>query len=99
MYVCKAAAKDLTLQVKYPDFETLPSDFCIRVDREKMCRAVSCLISNAVKFTPSGGRVTVSCKLVDKTIFRVMDLHKRRGRVVKKLLIEVSDTGIGLTQV
>ncbi|WP_281756181.1 hybrid sensor histidine kinase/response regulator transcription factor [Neptunitalea chrysea] len=53
----------------------------IFIDRQKVCRIVANLLSNALKYTSSGGQITVKA-IVDK------------GQ--KLLTMEVSDTGIGI---
>lgn len=40
--------------------ECLSTNFVVMADREKFSRVIFNLISNAIKFSPSGGRVTVS---------------------------------------
>jgi signal transduction histidine kinase len=43
----------------------VPEDLAVKVDRAQVERALINLGSNAVKFTPSGGRVTIDAALVD----------------------------------
>ena len=61
--------------------ELSPLFFHVRADREMMRQAVFNLISNALKYTPQGGTVTVHL-LVDEAI----------GQVT----VEVTDTGVGI---
>ncbi len=49
-----AAARGLTLHAELP--ETVP---LVRADRQQIIQAVSNLITNALNYTPAGGRVTV----------------------------------------
>jgi signal transduction histidine kinase len=53
----------------------------LRGDRDRIAQAVDNLVSNAIKFTPDGGRVTV----------RLL----REGEMA---VVEVADTGIGISQ-
>ena len=53
----------------------------VRGDRDRLAQALDNLVSNAIKFTPEGGRVVV----------RLM----RGGR---RAVLEVSDTGIGISE-
>jgi signal transduction histidine kinase len=48
-------AKSLTYSVD------LPSDCWVLADRDKLVQVLLNLVSNAVKFTPAGGRVTLDC--------------------------------------
>lgn len=64
------------------DLEKLEADF----DAEKIQDAVTNLISNAIKFTPEGGKITV--------LLKVMASGPHKGQI----LIQVKDTGIGMTE-
>jgi signal transduction histidine kinase len=61
--------------------EPIDPELVVRVDRGQLERSLINLGSNAVKFTPPGGRATIGAAEVE-------------GRVV----ITVSDTGIGIPQ-
>lgn len=54
----------------------------IRADMERLVQAFSNLISNAIKFTPDGGRITIAARPLDEEHFEVT----------------VSDTGIGISK-
>ena len=61
-----------------------------------MAQVIRNLLSNALKFTPSGGRVTISASHIHDTIIY------KDGTVSgfqKLLRIEVKDTGAGISQV
>jgi signal transduction histidine kinase/CHASE3 domain sensor protein len=53
----------------------------VRGDRDRLAQALDNLVSNAIKFTPAGGRVVV-----------------RLGREHDRAVLEVADTGIGISQ-
>ncbi len=72
----QAAATGITLGA-----EVLPVFFHVYADREMMRRAVVNLISNAVKYTPQGGTVSVK-----------MRVDEAAGEVS----VDVSDTGVGI---
>jgi two-component system sensor histidine kinase GlrK len=56
-------SKKINLDLKMD--EPLPE---IPMDREKILQALRNLVGNAVKFTPEGGRVVVSARLVDREV-------------------------------
>jgi signal transduction histidine kinase/CHASE3 domain sensor protein len=53
----------------------------VRGDRDRLAQALDNLVSNAIKFTPAGGRVSVRLASDDE-----------------RAVLEVSDTGIGISQ-
>jgi len=60
----------------------LPGDpVMVRADRDKVMQILINLLANAVKFTPTGGRVT-------------LDVAQRAG--VSAMFIRVTDTGVGI---
>ncbi len=61
------------------------------IDKERMSQAISNLLSNALKYTPDNGKITISLKRVKDTIGDIktsMDC----------LRIEVQDTGVGIPE-
>lgn len=70
-----ANEKNITLTL-----EPSPLYLPIHADRDLMLQAVINLISNAIKYTPNDGRVTVRSQLEDT-----------------KIVIEVEDTGVGIS--
>jgi PAS domain S-box-containing protein len=59
---------------------------CIISDEQRLAQVIANLFSNAVKFTPQGGNITLR---IHKTL-------EKNGVIT--LLFEVSDTGIGITK-
>ena len=72
-----AASKGVTLEAE-------PQDVCgyVVCDRSRVMQVLSNLIGNAIKFTPTQGRICVSCQ--------------RTGLEGDKVQISVSDTGEGI---
>ena len=68
----------------------------INVDKNKIIQVIRNLLSNALKFTPRGGRVTISASHIHDSI-----THKdgSSGGMKQLLRIEVKDTGAGISQV
>jgi signal transduction histidine kinase len=56
----QATAKSLTLEYQRGD-----SDLAVVADREKLRQVVLNLLSNAIRFTPSGGRIILSSRAID----------------------------------
>ena len=71
----QAAAKSLTLE-----YLPCPPTLAALADREKLRQILLNLLSNAVRYTPSGGRVTVSAEARDAATVAIM----------------VRDTGVGI---
>ena len=58
------AAKELTLDVRLPEDDAAPT-VPVCADREKLSQILLNLLSNAAKFTPAGGTVTVEVRPID----------------------------------
>ena len=78
----QASAKGIDLRLKLP--AKLPA---ILGDKERLAAVMSNLIGNAVKYTPSGGQVEITC---------TTDQDTESGREPTSLRISVSDSGIGI---
>ena len=80
----QAEAKGIDLRLRLP-----PKMPVIRGDKERLAAVMANLVGNAIKYTPSGGHVEVSCA-VEK------DSEQAQGSGV--LRISVSDTGVGIDE-
>lgn len=77
-YVDVAQQKGVTLYM-----EVSQEPLAIFIDRQKVCRIVANLLSNALKYTPTGGQITLKAWVDD---------------FQKSLMLEVRDTGIGMDE-
>ncbi|WP_372073312.1 ATP-binding protein [Tistrella mobilis] len=66
----------------------LPVHSAIRGDRRLLRRAIDALLSNAIKFTPTGGHITVS--------LRNTTLPHPEGSPIAGVEVSIADTGIGI---
>lgn len=79
--------KDLSEQknIRFSFTTTIPL-LMMRFDTDKIFKIVSNLLSNAFKFTPEGGEISVN-----------LQLHNKEDKETE-LLIQVADSGIGIKQ-
>ena len=79
--------KDLSEQknIRFAFSATIPS-LIMKFDTDKIFKIVSNLLSNAFKFTPEGGEISVALQL------------KNREEGSNELLIKISDSGIGIAE-
>jgi PAS domain S-box-containing protein len=82
----QVAAKSLVYECTFPDEELR-----VRADPEKVVQILINLVSNAVKFTSPGGRVTLSA--VPATLTRLTPDRSSDQRAVE---FRVADTGMGI---
>jgi two-component system, OmpR family, phosphate regulon sensor histidine kinase PhoR len=100
----QAAAKEVTLENRFSDLAVI-----VRADEEALRQILNNLIDNAVKYTPPGGRVTVSgqadgsvvlCEVTDTGPGIPAEHHSRLFerfyRVDKARSRELGGTGLGL---
>ncbi|MDO4171380.1 MAG: two-component regulator propeller domain-containing protein [Prevotellaceae bacterium] len=60
----QAASKQITLSFDHPELETLP----VWIDLSQFDKVLMNLMSNAIKYTPAGGRIAISLAKQEKTM-------------------------------
>ncbi len=103
----RAEARNLRLSL---DLGTLDDETLVMADEEAIRQILDNLIDNAIKYTPDGGAVSVSCRLADDAIdLEVADtgigiprddlprVFERFYRVDKARSRELGGTGLGLS--
>jgi len=83
----------ITLQTDYGDHPGIMSG-----DAMKIRQIVDNLLSNALKFTPRGGKVTLRTRKVKREGLEVRGKGKDDSRNTDWIEISVTDTGIGITE-
>lgn len=73
-----AAERDIALTLNLPDARVI-----VNGDKQKLSRIITNLVSNAIKYTPDGGKIQVSVKADNEA---------------RKVCLSVSDTGIGIPE-
>lgn len=79
------SARSKNISLSYSFENSIPE---LSIDRNKFTRILSNILSNAIKFTPKGGAVTLRCRFEDE------DCPDSSGTLVTT----VSDTGIGMSE-
>ncbi|MFV0592009.1 MAG: two-component regulator propeller domain-containing protein [Draconibacterium sp.] len=91
----KFAAREKNIQLEY---EGLNEDLFMFVDIDKLEKIFANVLSNAIKFTPEGGQITIRLNIIKsqdaKTLFP--DLSESYDYYFA--LFEVTDTGIGIPE-
>lgn len=67
-----------------------------RGDPNRLTEVMTNLLSNGVKYTPRGGRVTLSIRSSNELAPPTVPLPPGTSRAGKSLLVSVEDTGIGI---
>lgn len=80
------------------DTSEFPSDTWLLLDAEKMERIYFNLLSNAFKFTPENGKVTVTLSQIKKTVTSATDISTTSDTMCSSMLrLMVADTGSGIS--
>lgn len=78
-------ASELVLKWEVP--EDLPE---VSVDQQLFMQVLANLIDNAIKYTPDGGRITVSAEI------RTSEAFEGTNIISEEIIVHVQDTGIGI---
>lgn len=93
-FLQKALNKEITLNFNFD----VDADEKIWIDTELITTAIYNVISNAYKFTPSKGNITISLYKQDVEISAISKLKRKKAKSDKQwFCIEVSDSGTGIS--
>ena len=108
-------ARNAGVSIEYKDEDdtvTALSGWAVNGEKSKLSQILRNLVSNAIKFTPSGGLVIISAEIVDapsqspdeppETTTSRLHLSARDAKIdtIKKWIrISVKDTGCGISKV
>ncbi|NQE35916.1 Sensor histidine kinase ResE [Microcoleus sp. IPMA8] len=84
-----ATTQNLSLSLEIVDLPNAEDNFTLLGDWDQLARLFTNIVSNAVQYTPSGGKIQVELQLAAK--------NKRNSPMLNPALqIKVTDTGIGI---
>jgi signal transduction histidine kinase len=95
------ATREAVRQKGHSVHALIPPDLPIfNADRDRIRQIAICLLSNAVKFTPPGGRITVAARRISN-LENIgpgpqSQIANRKSQMVDFVEIAVADTGIGI---
>ena len=72
----------------------------INIDKHKMSQVLRNIVSNGLKFTPKGGKVTVKAEIIPSSMIEDMEQTKmNRNKNGDWFRIQITDTGPGIAKV
>lgn len=87
-------AEGKNIQIQYVNSSAIPE---IPLDRDKIAQVMENIFSNAIKFTPSGGTITIKVNEVESSnVSHNSDDQNQLNNVRSFIQISISDTGIGI---
>lgn len=85
-------AEDKGIELK---FNSLKKEIVTSFDADKLAKILNNLLSNAFKFTPEGGKISVNLALIFDREGENSDVENTESRLIE---ITVKDTGIGIEE-
>lgn len=81
-------------QIRF-QFKAERDDVIAWFDADKLDKIIYNLLSNAFKFTPDGGEITVAVSILSSDM--LTELEKKKDRAARYVEINVQDSGIGIS--
>lgn len=90
-----ADEKNITFEIKLKD--DLPELF---IDSKRIEQVITNLVSNALKYTPDGGVITISTEIAEDKVIKEKIFDKNKDKLIseKYVIVKVSDNGPGILQ-
>jgi signal transduction histidine kinase len=80
----REAIRERSMNIQLVELEQLPR---IQGDQQRLCQAFTNIIGNSIKFTPDGGAITISGRLLNEPTQRDVQIY---------IELLIADTGIGI---
>lgn len=70
------------------------------IDTKRIEQVIVNLVSNALKYTPNGGKITISTEIMEDLVIKEKPFSKNKDRVISDeyVVVKVSDTGPGIAE-
>ncbi|MEK6622345.1 MAG: ATP-binding protein [Planctomycetota bacterium] len=87
-------AESKNIKIQYVNGDPVPE---VPLDRNKIAQVMDNILSNAIKFTPSGGMITITHNEIAPSVAAHVSLEQKRINNVNSFVqVSISDTGIGI---